>query len=795
MLKNYFKIAWRNLTSAKGYTFINIGGLAVGMAIAMLIAFWIYDELSYNKYFKNYDRIAQVMQSQTLNSEIRSQIEIPIPLAAELRAKYGSEFKHVVLSTKTGKHILSAADRKQTKGGNFMEPDAPELFTLKMLNGTRAGLHDPASILLSQSLATALFGEVDPIGKLLKIDDTLNVKVTGVYEDLPYNSTLKDVLFIAPWSLYLSSDERIKQYAADWGNNGWQVYVQTANQTDMAAVSAKIKNVKQDQSAKDVATANDNPVFLHPMRNWHLYSEFKNGVNVGGRIQYVRLFGTIGLFVLLLACINFMNLSTARSEKRAKEVGVRKAVGSMRRQLIGQFLCESLLITFLAFAASLLLMQALLPLFNDLAGKRLAVPWSNVVFWLLAAVFILFTGIVAGSYPAFYLSSFNPVRVLKGTFRVGRLASLPRKVLVVVQFTVSIVLIIGTAVVFRQIQFGKNRPVGYDREGLITIETLTPNLHNHYSAVRSDLLNTGVVAEMAKSSSPTTVLSNEQSNFSWKGKEPNSTLAFGTVGISHEYGKTVGWQIKKGRDFSREYNSDEMAFVINETAEKQMGFKDPVGETVQWMGYTFTIIGVVKDMVMQSPYDPVKPTIFLIAPWWINVLNIRMKPGVGINDALSKIEAVIKKYSPGEPFDYRFVDEEYAKKFSDEKRLGDLVTVFAILAIFISCLGLFGLASFVAQQRKKEIGVRKVLGASVLNVWGLLSKEFVALVIISLLIAAPTAYYFMYNWLQSYQYRTEMAWWIFGAAGAGALLITLLTVSFQAIKAAIANPVKSLRTE
>jgi ABC-type antimicrobial peptide transport system permease subunit len=467
----------------------------------------------------------------------------------------------------------------------------------------------------------------------------------------------------------------------------------------------------------------------------------------------------------------------------------------MRSQLVGQFLCESVLMTFLAFIVSIALVQLSLQLFNELADKKMSFPWSNFTFWLLASGFILVTGIIAGSYPAFYLSGFNPVQVLKGTFHAGRSASLPRKVLVTVQFTVSIILIIGTIIVFRQIQYARNRPVGYNREGLLTIETLTQNIHNHYTAVRNDLLNTGVVAEMAESSSPATDLNNEQSNFEWKGKEPNKTVAFGTVGISHEFGKTVGWQIKEGRDFSREYGSDAMGFVINEAARKAMGLKNPIGETVRWMGYNFTIIGVVKDMVMKSPYDPVNPTIFFLAPWWINVVNIKMKPGVGINDALIKIEEVFKKYNPDEPFDYKFVDEEYAKKFSDEKRLGRLATVFAILAIFISSLGLFGLASFVAEQRTKEIGVRKVLGASVFNLWKLLSKDFVSLVIISLLIAAPTAYYFMYNWLQSYQYRTDISWWIFAAAGVGALLITLLTVSFQAIKAAIANPVKSLRTE
>ncbi|HEX8675944.1 MAG TPA: ABC transporter permease, partial [Segetibacter sp.] len=414
MIKNYFKIAWRNLLRSKLYSSINIVGLATGIAVALLISFWIWDELSFDKYHQNYNRLAQVMQSQTLNGEIRTQVEVPIPLGNELRATYGSEFKHVALSTRTAKHILSVGDKKLTKAGNFIEPEAPEMFTLKMLKGTRDGLRDPASVLLSQSLAKAFFGDTDPMGKLIKIDDSLNAKITGVYEDLPYNTTLRDISFIAPWALYLSSDKEARENAG-WDNNGWQIYVQTANHADMNTISAKIKNARVNNM--DMKFGIYKPaVFLHPMPRWHLYSEFKNGVNTGGRIQYVRLFGIIGMFVLLLACINFMNLSTARSEKRAKEVAVRKAVGSMRGQLIGQFLCEAVLMTFLAFIVSVAIVQLSLQLFNEVADKKMSFPWSQIVFWLVASGFILIIGIIAGSYPAFYLSGFNPVKVLKGTF-------------------------------------------------------------------------------------------------------------------------------------------------------------------------------------------------------------------------------------------------------------------------------------------------------------------------------------------------------------------------------------------
>lgn len=792
MLKNYFKIALRNLVKNKMHSFLNIAGLSVGIAVAMLIVLWIWDELSFDKYHKNYNSIAQVMLHETINNEIRSQGNVPIPMGEALRAGYNSDFKMVVMSSFTQSHILSVGGNKFVKTGNYMQPEAPALFGLKILKGTGTSLSDPSAILLSQSTAYALFGNEDPINKLVKFDDVANVKVIGVYEDLPRNTTLTNLLFIKPWETM----PKLEQNRHNWGNHGWQVYVQVADNVDMAQVSAKIRDVKLknenngDERFKPI-------VFLQPMSKWHLYSEFKNGINVGGRIQFVWLFGVIGCFVLLLACINFMNLSTARSEKRAKEVGIRKAMGSLRLQLIYQFFSESLLVVFFAFVFSILLVLLMLPFFNSVAGKQLSIPWLNPFFWLGGIGFTLFTGLIAGSYPAFYLSSFKPVKVLKGTFKAGRLAAVPRKVLVVLQFTVSVILIIGTIVVFRQIQFAKSRPVGYTRDGLVNIETFTPNIYAHFLAFRNDLLNTGAVAEVAESSTPVTESNNEQSNFDWNGKTAaSSTQGFATVGISKEYGKTIGWQFVAGRDYiTGPEGADALDFVVNESAVKALGFKNPVGETINWMGYKFHIIGVVKDMVMQSPFDPVLPTIFYMAPWKVNILNIKINPNVSAPAALGKIETIFKKYNPAQPFEYKFVDEEYARKFSVEERVGKLASFFAVLAIFISCLGLFGMASFMAEQRIKEIGVRKVLGATVFNVWQLLSKDFVALVVISLLIATPVAYVFMHNWLQNYHYHTAMAWWIFAAAGAGALMITLLTISYQGIKAALANPVKALRSE
>lgn len=793
MIRNYLKIAWRNLIKNRASSLINIGGLAVGMAVAMLICLWIWDELSFDRYHSNYDRIAIVMQHETFNGTVNTGAAISLPLDAELRKSYGSDFKYTALASWTEKHIFSVGDKKVAMQGNFMGPQAPEIFSLRMLDGTREGLKDRSSLLISQTTAKSLFGQADPMGKLIRLDNKDVFKVSGVYEDLPNNTTLHELAFIGPWEYYIHAPGN-RRSLTDWGDNSLFMYVELADHAEMAKVSAKIKDIKlKHMDREDIRFK---PViFLQPMSRWHLYGEFKNGVNTGGAIQYVWLFGIIGVFVLLLACINFMNLSTARSEKRAKEVGIRKAVGSVRGQLINQFFCESLLVAALAFAISLLLVQLAIPYFNAIAAKQMAILWDRPLFWAVGIGFTLFTGLVAGSYPALYLSSFNPVKVLKGTFKAGRLAALPRKVLVVIQFTVSVVLVIGTLVVFRQIQFAKNRPVGYSRNGLVNIEVTNDDLHNHFQAFRAELLQSGVIAEAAESSSATTGINNNRGDVDWKGKDPAASASFGYIGVTTEYGKTVGWQFTSGRDFSRRYISDSLAVVLNQAAVKYMGLKNPVGEILRIGRRDLTVVGVVKDMVMESPYDPAKQTVFYIRRGPADDIMIKISPNVSAHRAIAKIEAACKTYSPSVPFSYRFADDEYAKKFATEERIGKLASSFAGLAIFISCLGLFGMASFMAERRIKELGVRKVLGASVIGLWKLMSRDFVTLVIISIVIAVPLAYYFMQGWLQNYAYHAALSWWIFALTAASAIFITLLTVSYQSIKAALANPVKSLKTE
>ncbi|GAB3954400.1 ABC transporter permease [Spirosoma harenae] len=802
MLRNYIKIAFRNLAKHTAYSFINIGGLAVGMAVAMLIGLWIFDEFSFNTYHEHYSRIAQVQSFEYGEHGVGTNNSIQYPLATELKTNYRSHFKHLVMSSWNVDNVLSAGENKVSRKGLFMEAEAPDMLTLKMVYGSRAGLTDLHSILLSESTALALFGTIDPINKTLKINNKFDVKVTGVYEDLPLNTQFKDVKFLAPFDLWVSDNPWIKEKAmTDWQNHFLKVYAEIAPDTDFETVSAAIKNAEMKNLTNFPEQAKLRPeVFLLPMRDWHLHN-YKRGVIDNSPMQLLYLIGTIGAFVLLLACINFMNLSTARSEKRAKEVAVRKAVGSIRRQLVNQFFSESYLVVILAFALALVLAILALPWFNEVAAKQIAIPWMNLWFWLACTGFISLTGLLAGSYPALYLSSFQPVKVLKGTFRVGRFASVPRKVLVVIQFTVSVTLIIGTIMVYRQIQFAKNRPVGYTRDGLLLVAMKSGDFYGKHDLIRSELQRTGMVSEMAESMGRVTEVWSGNDGFTWKGKDPAFKDSFGTLVVSPEFGKTVGWQFVKGRDFSREFISDSSGMVINEAAARYMGLKNPIGEAVTWQFRErplmhYKILGVIKNMVMESPYDPITPTIFMIrAHGGTNYINIKINPTVSASEALPKIEAVFKKLIPSAPFEYQFADQEYALKFAAEERIGKLAGFFAILAIFISCLGLFGLASYVAEQRTKEIGVRKVLGASVLNLWSLLSKEFVLLVVIAFAISTPIAWYSLDNWLQKYNYRTELSWWIFAASGIGALLITLLTVSFQSIKAALVNPVKSLRSE
>jgi putative ABC transport system permease protein len=790
MFLSYLKIAWRHLLQNKGLTFINVFGLATGMAFAILIGLWIKYETSFDQFHVNKDRISFVYKNTFFNNERNTQEAVPLPLYYSLKSEY-PEVKRVTRMDWGSDYSLAVGEKKFNKVGNFVDPDFIEMFSFPVTKGNKkTALNDLHSIVITESMATALFGAQDPIGKTIKVNNDFNVKVSAVIKNIPKNSTLQ-FDFLGPYDFTMETNKFIKDNRTNWGNNFLRIMVELKEGVSMDAFSKKIAplNIERDKTLKDLT------LFLHPMSKWHLKNDYKNWVNVGGKFEYVRLFGIVGIFVLLIACINFMNLSTARSEKRAREVGIRKAIGSMRKQLITQFMTETLLTAFLAFAVAVVMIPLLLPFLKDLGFENIQFDPSDfsLLFSLLGIVLV--TGLIAGSYPALYLSSFVPVKVLKGVFKQGQGAVTFRRVLVVSQFAISIGLIISTIIVFQQIEHAKNRSLGYNPDNLIRVAS-SKDLAKNFDLLKQELLATDYIEAVTRTSGPLTAVWNSWSDFSWAGKDPNSQIAIDAIMTEWDYEKTIGLKFKKGRPFSREYKTDSNAVILNETALQTIGYKDPIGKTMKSADREITIVGVVEDMLIQNPFKPVNPLVILFnSNESNNFIFLRLKANAPLKTALAAIQPVFNKYNPAYTFDYNFSDKDFEIKFEMEKQVGKLAGIFAGLAIFISCLGLFGLAAFMAERRTKEIGIRKVLGASLINLWTLLSKEFVWLVLAGCFIASPLAFWLMHNWLQTYDYRINISWWIFAGAGFVAILIALLTVSTQAIKAAIANPVKSLRSE
>jgi ABC-type antimicrobial peptide transport system permease subunit len=787
MLKNYFQIAYRNFFKNKVFSSINIMGLAVGMAVAILIGLWIWDELSFNHYFKNHRKFGEIASIETFNGVTNTEEYSSVPIATALRNNYTDEIEGVSV-TKEINAGLVVGEKKINASGLWAEADFPSMLSLRMVKGGYNNFHDPSSILISEDLARNLFGDEDPLNKIISVHNEYTLKVTGVYENLPFNTTFHEVQFLAAWE---NKNNTGNTHNGDWLDHHFQVFLQLKDHANFNTLSAKIKNL-----TKPHIEGGWEELKIHPMDLWHLYTNFDDeGKGGEGRIQFVRLFGIIGAFVLILACINFMNLSTARSGQRAKEVGIRKTMGSSRMQLIRQFIGESMMMTVVALVLSILIALIALHQFNLLAGKQLSIPFLDFRFWICLLAFALVTGFLAGTYPAFFLSGFGPIKVLKGDFRIGKFSSLMRKTMVVGQFTICIALIAGTVIIYQQIQFAKDRPVGYNTQRLIISEMKSDSIRKHFDALRNDLLQTGVVENASESSSPSTEVRNAMMGYSWKGKDPNQLAIIGTVFVSYDYGKTINWTILEGRDFSRDFPTDSGAFILNEAAVAFTGLKNPVGQTIHWRNRDNQIVGVVKNMIMQSPYKPADPTFFTLFDRRNVFLMIRIKNSVPVPLAISKIEKVYSHYDAESPFDYTFIHDDYNLKFSDEEHIGNISTVFCVLAIFISCLGLFGLASYIAEQRTREIAVRKVLGASVPNLWALLSSEFIKLVFISSLIACPVAWYYLHKWLQQYDFRITISYWVFIIVGAATLVIALLTVSIQILKAALKNPVEQLRAE
>lgn len=790
MIKNYFKVAWRNLLKSKFFSAINIFGLAIGMAVALLIGLWVYHESSYDKFLPGYESAYQVRRNFDSNGDTLNFTSTSLKLADALRREV-PELEYVVETDWMGTHVLTVGETRLFIRGFTAQSDFLNVFQYPLKYGSpKTVLNDPYSIVLTESTAKSLFGDEDPMNKMVRIDNKSDLKVTGILKDLPDNSTFK-FNYLVPFSYIELTYEYVKgNRNSGFGNNSYQLFTKIKPGVSYAQASQKVRNITHSEPNSN--NAMNSYVVLQPMKNWHLYNNYVNGKEKEGFMEYVRMFSIIGLLVLLIACINFINITTARSEKRAREVGVRKAIGSGRKELIFQFLTESFLLTLISFLFSLLFVFLALPGFNQLTGTSVSIPWSNGMFWLLMLGAVLGCALLAGSRPAFYLSSFRPVKVLKGAIKAGRAASLPRKVLVVAQFTCSVALIISTIIIYKQIQHAKNRPTGYSVNRLMRTYS-NDELAKNFEALKNELLQKRIATHVTMASSPATDIYWHGDLDFWPGKQGEESLELAFIQTKEDYFKTMGMTIKEGRDFTG--SNDTLSVILNESAVKRMRFKQPLEQTIGWQGLQLRVVGVVKDALMVSPYSPAEPTVFTVARRNESNIMYRLAPSISTADAIAALTGIFTKYNPSYPYRYQFEDESYANKFKMEQLIGKLSGIFAILAIFISCLGLFGLAAYMAEQRVKEIGIRKVLGASVQQVWYLLSRDFVLLVLISCIIASPLALYFLQNWLQRFEYRVSIGPWVFVAAAIAAVVITILTISFQAIKAAIANPVKSLRTE
>ena len=795
MLKSYITTAWRNLVNNKIYSVLNIFGLATGMAVALIIGLWVFYQYTYDRTLPDYQQAYVVRNRVVRNGDIQVIPSTPLPLADALKKEVPG-IQYVAHGDWGGRHGLVVGDKKLYDIGLRMGEDFLKIFQFPFAEGNvNSAFPDPYSIVLTRSTAVALFGKEDPMGKMIRVDNQDDLKVTGVLEDLPANTSFQ-FRFIIPWSYASLTSDYVKRASNAWNMTSSLTYVSLQPGVSPAQVEPKLKLIMKKYDP-EAFKAVHSELILYAEKDWHLYSNFKNGVPAGGFIEYVRMFSIIGALVLLIACVNFMNLSTARSEKRAREVGVRKAIGSRRKDLIFQFLIESVLMTFVAFLLSVLLVQASLPAFRSLTHTRISIPYGSPVFWCCMAGYVLLTGVLAGARPAFYLSSFQPVKVLKGDMKTGRAATLPRKILVVLQFSCSIALIISTFIIYQQIQYGKDRPVGYTREGLVVSEG-SSDLTRNYPALKHDLLQSGVVASVTRSQSPATDIWTWNVVEDWQGRYPDETLMMATVNLDDDYFKTMGMQIKEGRDFTGNIGADSLSVILNEAAVRRMRYKDPLNQVITWANGSqhLRVVGVVKDAMMTSPFSAGEPTLFIYQPQSAdNNILYRLSPAANTHTAIAKVTSLFNKYNPAYPFTYTFADVTYATKFSQETLVGKLAGLFAGLAIFISCLGLFGLAAYMAEQRSKEIGIRKILGASIGQLWLLLSRDFILLVLISCVLAAPVAVYFLQGWLRKYEYRIGIGPWVLIASTLLALVITVVTISWQTIRAALANPVKSLRTE
>ncbi len=787
MFRNYLVTAWRNLLRSKVFAFINISGLALGLGVFALIMLWVRYEKSYNSFHAAKDRIAMLMVNKTsADNEVASFPACPTLLAGTLKKELPA-IEYTSRSSWGDVVLFSHGEKSMSEKGLYVDPEFLKIFSFPLVKGNAdVVLHEPNTMLISESVAKKYFGTEDPVGKTITVEQKQQYKIEGVVKDVPDNSTIK-FDFLMPMNDYIKAT---MGGAENWSSNNVRTYVKLRDGVNEANLNAALKNFMQRHTDEQ---ANTN-MFLWKLDDWYLRNDFKNGVYAGGgRITYVRLFVVIAVFILLLACINFMNLSTAKATQRAKEVGVRKTIGAGRWSLVVQFIGESVLLAFLAGLIAIVAVYMVLPPFNAFLKKSISIDFKDPAYVLAYGGVILLTGLLAGSYPALVLSSFKPVQVLKNVAdkTSGRTVWV-RKALVVLQFAVSVILIVGTIVVYKQINFIKNKNLGYNKENLLWFPNNIATEKNN--AAISEFLKVPGVLNVARASSSFVTNNSRGGDVKWPGKREGQDVFFSYIIGDHDIIQTMGIDMKEGRAFSKDFTTDTAAFILNEEAVRRMGLKDPVGQTIETYSGKGTVVGVAKDFHIESMHTPIAPIIMGCRPDWTWLYFVRMD-GKNVPQTISGLENVYKKMAPGYLFDYSFQDKEYETLYRSEQQIGTLVNWFAFFAVFISCLGLLGLTTFTVERKTKEIGIRKVLGASVADIVALISKQFLVLILLAIGIASVPAWYFMSNWLQAYSYRIEMGWWFIALAGGMSLAIALLTISVQAIKAGMANPVKNLRTE
>lgn len=788
MLRNFILIALRNFRKDGIYSAINITGLSIGITCSILILLWVSDELSFDKFIPKSDRLYQVWISSDFDGRVNNWTSVPLPTYEAMKTA-DSNIKNSVVVGWGGDRLLTVGENRIIKHGYYVSEEFLDMFEFSMITGDReVVLDDPLSVVLSESLAKTLFGDEDPIGKTVTIEDEGIVQVTGIAKEVPENSTFQ-FDYLLPWKYREKYNQWIVDNKTNWGNYSFQVFVELNDPSKETDVESSIENMLAEHGETDIP----NRFFLHPMHDWRLHSTFDDdGNQTGGQSDYVQLFSIIAAVILIIACINFMNLATARSEKRAREVGIRKSMGSNRSELILQFLGESIFITAVAYLVAILMTEISLPFYNDLVDKKLFIDYASPTFWVLSIAGILFIGVVSGSYPAFYLSSFEPSKILKGTAKTGSGAITPRKVLVVLQFGFAILLLVSTAVIFKQIELVKSRDLGYSKENLISVE-VTSDLREHYDVLKQDLLQSGMVESVTRSNSQITGI-NSNNFLGWPGKPEEERVLFANIAVEYDYAKTMGIEVLMGRDFSKDFASDSTAIVINQAGLDLMGLENPIGTELELWGDKRTLVGVVDNVLMGSPYEPIRP-MFLILDDWGGYISVRLKKTNSLVSSLESVEDIFNKHNPAYPFEYDFADVDFATKFTTINLTRKLATIFSILALIITGLGLFGLASYTAEQRIKEIGIRKVLGASIPNLMLLISKDFTRLVIIAFGFACPLAWYSLNEYLDRYTIRVDVAWWIFPIVGIVVLLFALVIVAEKARRAAVTNPAHSLRNE